>query len=216
MDFDPATWPQLNLLDAGFILLILAALFGAIGRGLAREMLHSVLLAAAIVAGWMYLREQPLPVTQPEIARLVVPILGFMLAIYAFLWAIMRGLAPLVLSEGPVGLRSRFWAGGLAIAKIATLMLGLNLWFAVHSPYGPPHRLQSLPLLLQDSKIVQMSDRLTERLYLNLAAQGYLTYQKSTPTEAPAENAAETNGNTPNQGAAEAPPATTTPSPTAL
>jgi hypothetical protein len=179
MELDPATWPQLNLLDAGLLLLMLAAILGAIGRGLAKEMLHTVFLAAAITAAWLYTRNDALPATQPELARLLVPMLGFVLAAYAFMWAVVRfGSVLIINTDHAPDARSRFWAGALALTKVLTLMLGLNLWFAVKSPYGPPLRLASVPTIMQQSRVVNISDHLTERLYRFLAQEGFLTYQK--------------------------------------
>ena len=185
MELDPATWPQLNLLDAGLLLLMLAAILGAIGRGLAKEMLHTVFLAAAITAAWLYTRNDVLPATQAELAKLLVPMLGFVLAAYAFLWAMVRfGSVLIINTEHTPDARSRFWAGALALIKVLALMLGLNLWFAVKSPYGPPLRLASVPTIMQQSKMVNISDHLTERLYRYLAQESFLTYEK-TIEEAP-------------------------------
>ena len=185
MSLDPATWPQLSLLDAGLLLLMLAAILGAIGRGLAKEMLHTVFLAATITAAWLYTRNDGLPTTQPEFAKLLVPMLGFILAAYAFLWVVVRFGSLLIINTDHVpDARSRFWAGALALTKVLTLMLGLNLWFAVKSPHGPPLRLASVPTIMQQSKVVNISDHLTERLYRYLAQEGFLTYEK-TVEEAP-------------------------------
>ena len=185
MSLDPATWPQLSLLDAGLLLLMLAAILGAIGRGLAKEMLHTIFLAAAITAAWLYTRHDTIPTTQPELAKLLVPMLGFILAAYAFLWAVVRfGSLLIINTDHAPDARSRFWAGALALTKVLTLMLGLNLWFAVKSPHGPPLRLASLPTIMQQSKVVNISDHLTERLYRYLAQEGFLTYEK-TVEEAP-------------------------------
>jgi hypothetical protein len=185
MSLDPATWPQLSLLDAGLLLLMLAAILGAIGRGLAKEMLHTVFLAATITAAWLYTRNNGLPTTQPELVKLLVPMLGFILAAYAFLWAVVRfGSLLIINTDHAPDARSRFWAGALALTKVLALMLGLNLWFAVKSPLGPPLRLASLPAIMQQSKVVNISDHLTERLYRYLAQEGFLTYEK-TVEEAP-------------------------------
>jgi len=180
MSLDPATWPQLSLLDAGLLLLMLAAILGAIGRGLAKEMLHTVFLAAAITAAWLYTRHDAMPTAQPELAKLLVPMLGFILAAYAFLWAVVRfGSLLIINTDHAPDARSRFWAGALALTKVLALMLGLNLWFAVKSPLGPPLRLASLPTIMQQSKVVNISDHLTERLYRYLAQEGFLTYEKT-------------------------------------
>lgn len=185
MSLDPATWPQLSLLDAGLLLLMLAAILGAIGRGLAKEMLHTVFLAATITAAWLYTRNDGLPTTQPELVKLLLPMLGLILAAYAFLWAVVRfGSLLIINTDHAPDARSRFWAGALALTKVLALMLGLNLWFAVKSPLGPPLRLASLPTIMQQSKVVNISDHLTERLYRYLAQEGFLTYKK-TVEEAP-------------------------------
>ncbi len=92
----------------------------------------------------------------------------------------MKVLSPLVIGHEAVGMRSRLWAGVLSLTKLAAVVFGLNLWFAVHSQNVHPARITELPIILQESYLVRLSDRFTEDLYIWLAQKNILEYRKTT------------------------------------
>ncbi|NBX86744.1 MAG: hypothetical protein EBQ80_05910 [Proteobacteria bacterium] len=181
---------QPNLLDLLIVLGIFSAIISACFRGLSREMLHTVLFMVAVTAGYLFWRDTVMPTTQQEVAKMAVIGAFFLAAVYAFMWGGMKIVAPLVIGgQHDIGLRSRFWAGALSMVKLAVAIIGLNLWFAVHSPDAHPLRLNSLPELARDSMFVQLSDAVTEDVYRYLASQNILDYQKF--TERPATQSAQ-------------------------
>lgn len=173
----PDSLPPLTLLDAAILLAALLSVLSACRRGIAREMLHTVLFGAMLLIGYLLLRGQPAP-DQSNLAFWVANISYYVVTAYALTWLVLTVTSPLVMGPHEVGYRSRFWAGALSLVKVAAMILGVNLWFAVHSPFAHPARLQSLPHVMQDSIVVQQSDALTEQIYLWLAGQGMLTYDK--------------------------------------
>lgn len=185
---------QPNLVDALLALGILSSILSACFRGLSREMLHTVLFMVAVAAGYLFWRDTTLPTTQPEVAKMAVSGAFFLAAVYAMMWGGMKILAPLMIGgQHDLGLRSRFWAGALSMVKLAAAIIGLNLWFAVHSPDAHPLRLNSLPEMARDSMLIQLSDAVTEDVYRYLAQQNLLDYQKF--TERPATQSEQDKAN---------------------
>ncbi len=168
---------QLNLFDSLFGLALVGAILLGIMRGNGRETLHTFLFTCSMLVGWLFLRSGELPATQAELARLVVMVGFYAMAMYVFCWALMGVLAPFMLDGLPSGLRSRFWAGAQAILKLILVILGVNLWYATHSFTPVWERLQPLPALLRDSVLINLSDRLTEDTHRWLARQNFVTYQ---------------------------------------
>lgn len=175
---------QPNLFDLLIVVLFLGSILSACQRGLAREMLHTVLFAIAAFVGYWFMRGEAasLPSGQQlsatEVGAIFVNLGYYLLSIYVLTWAMMRFGAPLLLDSHIPGFRSRFWGGMLAMTKLVVTALALNLWLAVNSPDAHPLRLQSLPTLLQTSTLVQLSDSTTEELYKYLAQHGFLNYHK--------------------------------------
>jgi hypothetical protein len=121
---------------------------------------------------------------------MLINIAFYLLAGYVLTWGMMKVLGPILLSEERViGMRSRFWAGALAMLKIVGVILGMNLWFAIHSPDAHPLRLKALPSVLQESELIQLSDKTTDDIYRWLAQNKILDYNKY--MEKPATPAAE-------------------------
>jgi hypothetical protein len=177
---------QLNLFDALFLIGGLFAILLGMMRGNGRETLHTFVFAAALGAGWLFLRSGAPPATPEELARLVISISFYCFAMYVFSWALMGLLAPFILDGNDVGLRGRFWAGAQAMIKLVGIVLGVNLWYALQSAMPVWERLQPLPPLVRESVVVNLSDRLTEDLHRWLANNGLVTYQFAPQGEAPA------------------------------
>lgn len=163
---------QPNILDAFIIIAAIGTVLGACHRGLGREMLHTVLLAVMITLGAFFMSDTPLPTSPHELGKLAMSAGFYLIVMYGFMWGVMKLTSPLILRFEHVGLRSRFWAGALAMVKLVVLVLGLNLWYAIKSPDAHPLRLQVLPGLVKDSMVVQISDRWTDDIYKWLAAEG--------------------------------------------
>ncbi|MFO0500053.1 MAG: hypothetical protein ACK5YK_00010 [Pseudomonadota bacterium] len=184
---------QLNLFDVLFLLGGVFAILLGMMRGNGRETLHTFVFAAALGVGWLFLRSGTPATTPEELARLVVSISFYAFAMYVLSWALMGLLAPFILDGHDVGLRGRFWAGAQAMMKLVGIVLGVNLWYALHSTTPVWERLQPLPPLVRESVVVNLSDRLTEDVHRWLAAQGLATYPfasqdtASLSTELPAE-----------------------------
>ncbi|MBI1309366.1 MAG: hypothetical protein GC129_05935 [Proteobacteria bacterium] len=170
---------QPTLLDAFIALALVGSVLSACHRGLGREMLHTVMFAIMVTVGIFFMRDNPLPSTQAELARVAISASFYLVAVYVFMWGAMKLLAPLMINtHHPIGLRSRFWAGMLAVVKLLVTIFGLNLWYAVESPYAHPLRLDGFPQVVKDSMLVQLSDRETEHLYHWAARNNLLNYDK--------------------------------------
>lgn len=165
--------PSLTLLDAAILLACLLSVLGAIHRGIAKEMVHTVLFGLLVIGGYVTMQSMPAP-SADNLSFWVSNISYYLITAYALTWVIMTVVAPLMLGRHEIGYRSRFWAGVVSIVKIAAVVLGLNLWFAVHSPYAYPAREQSLPEVMQDSVVIQHTDAVTETLYQWLVAHNLL------------------------------------------
>lgn len=184
------------------IVTLLGATFAACGRGLGKETLHTLLYLGTLVAGYLYLSAQTAPIDAAATATMLVNLGYYVGTVYILTWVVMRVGAPLILDGGPLGTRSRFWAGMLCLIKLIATILGLNLWLAVHSPDAHPLRLNQLPPFLRDSTIVQLSDAVTEDIYQWTASKGWLDYHKFTkrsltPEEEATRQNMETLGITP-------------------
>jgi hypothetical protein len=183
--------PPLSLIDAAILLTFLASVLGACHRGIGREMLHTVLFAIAVTGGYVMFSNHSDAVKDADVSFWVMNSLYYLATAYVLTWAAMSFLGPLVIGREVIGLRSRFWAGIVSIVKIVAVVLCLNLWFAMHSTDAHPLRLKQLPSLMQDSKVVNFSDRMTEKLYIWLASRGIVEYHKTL------ERAPDTTGQTP-------------------
>lgn len=170
--------PQPTLLDAFILLALVGSVLSACHRGLAREMLHTVMFGVMVVVGYFFLKDTEIPKTPPELAKVMISCSFYLAAMYVFMWGAMKVLSPLILSHHIVGIRSRFWAGALSALKLAVSILGLNLWFAIQSPDAHPLRLEAFPLMVRESVLVQLSDRKTDEIYRWLASQNILDYNK--------------------------------------
>jgi hypothetical protein len=175
---------QPNLFDLAAGLMILASILGACGRGAGKEMLHTLFFTAAVVGGYFYMRGNIATSTAAEVAGTFVNIGYYLATSYVFTWAVMKFAAPFMLDGMPPGIRSRFWGGILAMVKLLVAILGANLWLAVHSPDTHPTRLQALPALLHNSTLVQLSDSVTEELYIYLAQRNILLSHQYTSSPA--------------------------------
>ncbi len=172
--------PTPTLIDVAIAFAILGSVLGACHRGLGREMLHTVLFAILVTIGYVLFRTQAAQSASPDdVIFWLMNSLYYVITAYVLTWVGMKVLSPLVLGRESVGLRSRFWAGILSLAKLLTVVFGVNLWFAVHSQHVHPDRLESLPPLLQESMLVRTSDRFTEDLYKWLASKNILEYYKT-------------------------------------
>jgi uncharacterized membrane protein required for colicin V production len=159
---------DLTLLDWVLGLALLVSVLAACHRGLGREMLHTVLFGIAVAAGYVLFRTQAQLAgqgTQAEVAFWVMQSIYYLISSYVLTWAVMKLLGPLIIGWEEVGIRSRFWAGIVSMVKLGAVIFGLNLWFAVHSPDPSPQRLLSLPLMMQDSVLIQLSNALTDDAY---------------------------------------------------
>lgn len=161
----------INLLDILIAVFALGAVLSACHRGLGREVLHTTLFLIVVGGAIFFLRETPIPQGQAELSRMTVSILFFLIAVYAFSWGAVKFVAPLIMPREMRNVRSQFWAGALSAAKIAGMILGVNLWFALHSTEGSPLRLGAFPQMMQDSVFVRIADRTTDEVYRVLAEQ---------------------------------------------
>jgi hypothetical protein len=169
---------QVTLIDAAIGLALFASVLGACHRGMGREMLHTVLFAIAVAAGFVIFRNVPENATAADVSFWVINSSYYLITAYALTWLAMKLISPLILGREQIGMRSRFWAGVLSIVKLGSVIFGLNLWFAVHSTEAHPLRLHALPAILRDSQLVRLSDSLTEDVYRWAAANNLLNYSK--------------------------------------
>lgn len=177
---------QPTLIDVAIALAILGSVLGACHRGLGREMLHTVMFAIMVAIGYVLFRTQGETSAEHDVVFWLVNSMYYVITAYVLTWVGMKVLSPLVIGHENVGLRSRFWAGMLSLTKLGFVLFGLNLWFAIHSPDVHPARLNTLPPILRDSMLVQLSDKFTEDLYKWMAGKNILDYHKSLerqPTE---------------------------------
>ena len=178
---------QPTLIDVAIAIAILGSVLGACHRGVGREMLHTVLFAIMVTIGYVLFRNQAGDATTTkDVAFWLVNSMYYIITAYVLTWVFMKVTAPLVLGRESIGLRSRFWAGVLSLAKLAAVVFGLNLWFAVQSDRPHPERLEGLPPIMRDSDLLRVSDRFTEDLYVWLASKNMLEYYKTRerlPTE---------------------------------
>lgn len=177
---------QPTLIDVAIGLAILGSVLSACHRGLGREMLHTVMFAIMVAFGYIMFRSQATGTSPDDMVFWLVNSMYYIITAYVLTWIMMKVLSPLIIGREMIGMRSRFWAGVLSLAKLMVVVFGLNLWFAVHSPDVHPKRLNVLPPLLRESLLVQLSDKFTEDLYRWLAGKQILDYYKSidrAPTE---------------------------------
>ncbi len=170
---------QPTLLDVAIGLFLILNILGACHRGLGREMLHTFIFALLVAAGYVMFRNSSPMESAEQISFWVVNSSYYLITAYVLTWIGIKVLSPIILGPQNVGLRSRFWSGALSIAKLATVILGLNLWFAMHSEAPHPKRLESLPPIMQSSLAIRISDKLTEDLYHWLAANNVVEYKKN-------------------------------------
>ncbi len=170
---------QPTLLDVAIGLFLILNILGACHRGLGREMLHTFIFVLLVVFGYVMFRSSTPMETAQQISFWVVNSSYYLITAYVLTWVGIKVLSPIILGPQSVGLRSRFWAGALSIAKLATVILGLNLWFAMHSQHPHPKRLEALPPIMQSSVAIHISDKLTEDLYHWLAANNVVEYKKN-------------------------------------
>ncbi|PZP38761.1 MAG: hypothetical protein DI585_06400 [Pseudomonas fluorescens] len=176
------------LIDVLIALVLLTSILAACHRGLGKEMLHTVLFTIVVVIGYVLFRNS-METDESDVNTTVFWLVNstyYLITAYVLTWIGMKVLSPLILGQEQVGLRSRFWAGIISLTKLLAVIIGLNLWFAVHSPAPHPQRLTALPKVMQESTLVFISDKFTNDLYLWLASKDILTYHKITkskPTE---------------------------------
>lgn len=170
---------QLNLFDLLFIAFTGLSVLTACWRGLGKEMLHTLLFAATLAGAYFFFQTQEISDTT-SVVKMLLNFGYFAISSYFITWAVMKFVAPVFLDGRQAGIRGRFWAGGLALFKVLALALGLNLWYAVHSIDAHPMRLNPLPQVMRESVLVQLSDSTTEEIYKQLAAKGWLSYEKYT------------------------------------
>lgn len=170
---------QPTLLDIAILLFLILNILGACHRGLGRETLHTFIFALLVAFGYVMFRTSSPTETAEQISFWVVNSSYYLITAYVLTWAALKVLGPLILGPQSVGVRSRFWAGALSILKLATVILGLNLWFAMHAEHPHPKRLETLPAVMQSSVAVRVSDKLTEDLYRWLAAHNIVEYKKN-------------------------------------
>lgn len=174
-----ASLPPFNLFDALIIFAVFGTVLSACHRGLSREMLHTVMFAIMVGVGAVFMKNSGMPKSQEELTKFVISASFYLGAMYVLMWGGMKVLSPFILApEHGLSFRSRFWAGALSIFKISSCIIGLNLWFAVHSPYAHPLRLEAFPQLVKDSLLVRLSDRQTDVFYRWLAENKVLDYNK--------------------------------------
>lgn len=171
--------PVVSLIDAAILLAFLASVLGACHRGIGREMLHTVMFGIVVAGGYVMFSNHTQTDSDADVSFWVMNSLYYLVTAYVLTWAVMKAVGSIIIGREVVGLRSRFWAGALCIVKIVTVVLCLNLWFAMHSPDAHPLRLKSLPQVMQDSKVVALSDRMTEKLYKWLASRNVVEYRKT-------------------------------------
>lgn len=176
---DASLFP-LTAMDWVFVAVGLGVVYSACQRGLGRETLHSILFVLAMMGGIIFLQNQPKVETKEAAAHLLVNFSYYVVTVYVLMWAVLKFGAPLLLDGHSPGFRSRFWGGVLAMAKLVGTMLCLNLWFAMNSPDAHPLRLNPLPAVLRDAKLIQLSDATTDEIYRWLAGKGWLDYLKYT------------------------------------
>lgn len=169
---------QPTLIDVAIGLALLLSVLGACHRGIGREMLHTVMFAILVAVGYVLFKNQSDASAPGDTVFWVVNSSYYLITAYVLTWVGMKVLSPLMIGYEVVGLRSRFWAGILCIIKLAVVLFGLNLWFAVHSTEVHPQRLKNLPPILRESLLVQISDKFTEDLYHWLASKQILEYHK--------------------------------------
>jgi hypothetical protein len=168
-----------TLLDIAIGLFLILNILGACHRGLGREMLHTFIFALLVAGGYVMFRNSSPMESAEQISFWVVNSSYYLITAYVLTWIGIKVLSPIILGPQTVGLRSRFWSGALSIGKLATVILGLNLWFAMHSEAPHPKRLESLPPIMQSSLAIRISDKLTEDLYHWLAANNVVEYKKN-------------------------------------
>lgn len=168
---------QPSLIDIAIGLALLLSLLGACHRGIGREMLHTVMFAILVSIGYILFKNQQ-DNSPSEVVFWVVNSSYYLITAYVLTWVGMKVLSPLVIGTEHVGLRSRFWAGALCLAKLAVVIIGLNLWFAMHTDDPHPKRLEALPAIMQDSQLVRLSDKVTEDVYKWLASKQIVEYHK--------------------------------------
>jgi hypothetical protein len=171
-------------LDWLIIAVVLVTLFGACRRGLGRETLHTLLYLGTLAAGYVYIAART-PSSGTSAAVMVVNLAYYVVTVYVVTWGIMRVGAPIIMDGVPPGMRGRFWAGILCLVKLLVTVVGLNLWFAVHSVDAYPQRMAQLPPFVQDSTLVKLSDSITEDVYQWAGTKGWLKY---TPSATSADN----------------------------
>ncbi|RYG58818.1 MAG: hypothetical protein EON60_12230 [Alphaproteobacteria bacterium] len=172
---------QPTLIDVAIALAILGSVLGACHRGLAREMLHTVMFAILVVIGYVLIRNKAVQATSADdVIFWLVNSMYYLITAYVLTWVAMKVLSPLVIGREAVGMRSRLWAGILSLVKLASVVFGLNLWFAVNNTEAHPARLESLPNILRESALVHLSDRYTEDLHIWLAENNLIEYKKTT------------------------------------
>lgn len=168
-----------NLFDIAIALAFTASIFSACHRGVAKEVLHTFLFGLAAVAGFFFFLNKQVPADKDALVGLLINLGYYLLTVYLLTWAALRFGAPLFLDgHAHLTFRSRFWAGIITMAKLLTVCLALNLWYAVKSPDPHPQRLEALPMILRHSALIFLSDEVTEKIYKDLASMGYLEYSK--------------------------------------
>ncbi|RYG58943.1 MAG: CvpA family protein [Alphaproteobacteria bacterium] len=172
---------QPTLIDVAIALAILGSVLSACHRGLAREMLHTVMFAILVAVGYVLFRNKALEASSPDdVIFWLVNSMYYLVTAYVLTWVAMKVLSPLIIGREAIGMRSRLWAGILSLAKLASVVFGLNLWFAVNNTEAHPARLESLPTILRESALVHLSDRYTEDLHVWLAENNLMEYKKTT------------------------------------
>jgi len=170
---------QVTLLDVAIGLFLILNILAACHRGLSREMLHTTFFGLLVLFGYVLFRTSGPIETENQTVFWVVNSSYYLVTTYVLTWVGIKVFGPLILAPENVGLRSRFWAGVVSIVKLSTIILGINLWFAMNSENPHPKRLESLPPIMQTSTAIQVSDILTERLYRWLAANNIVSYEKN-------------------------------------
>lgn len=170
---------QPTLIDIAIGLALFGSMLAACHRGIGREMLHTVMFGILVVVGYVMFRTQAQESGPDDVIFWLVNSMYYLITAYVLTWAAMKVLSPLVIGHETIGLRSRFWAGMLSLIKIGVVIMSLNLWFAVHSADAHPKRLNSLPPILRDSMLVQLSDKFTEDFHRWLASHNLLEYHKT-------------------------------------
>lgn len=164
----------MNFIDIVSVIFILGAVLSACHRGLGREVLHTTLYLVVGGGCVLFLNNTPIPQTQPEVSKMALSILFFLMAMYAFTWGAVKFIAPLIMPSEVRNVRSQFWAGALSALKIVIMILSVNMWYAQHSVEGGQARLTYLPQMMQQSVFVHIADRATDDVYRVLAQQNIL------------------------------------------